>query len=123
MKTLTCIVCPNGCNLTIEKVGQEWIVKGNLCPKGKEFAVNEMTNPKRSICSTVRTIFKNMPRLPVRTYGEIPKDYIMSLMREINKIELTQKVHSGDIILENILGTGVNVIATSDMYLWIEGEE
>lgn len=123
MKTLTCIVCPNGCNLTIEKVGEEWVVKGNLCPKGKEFAVNEMTNPKRSISSTVRTIFKNMPRLPVRTSGEIPKNYIMSLMKEINKIELKQKVHSGDIIVENILGTGVNVIATSDMYLWIEGEE
>ena len=116
-ETLTCIVCPNGCRLSIEKVNGEWIVQGNLCPKGKEFAVNEMTSPMRTICTTVKTIYKDMPRLAVRTDREIPKGKIFTLMQEINKINLEHRVYNGDIIIENILNTGANIIATSNMYL------
>ncbi|OYT14596.1 MAG: molybdopterin oxidoreductase [Bacteroidetes bacterium 4572_77] len=115
MKELTCIVCPNGCLLNVDKKNDEWIVEGNLCPKGIEFAINEMTNAKRSICSTVNTIFKNTPRLPVRTDGEIPKKLIFPLMKEINAVTLERYVTTGEIIIENVLNTGINVIATSDI--------
>lgn len=71
MKTLTCIVCPNGCTVTIDKSGDDFIVKGNMCKRGRDFAINEMTNPKRSICSTVKTTIEGFPRLPVRTDGEV----------------------------------------------------
>ena len=116
-ETLTCIVCPNGCRLSVEKLHGEWIVQGNLCPKGKDFAINEMTSPSRSICTTVRTIYKDTPRLAVKTDREIPKSKIFSIMEEINKINLDRRVYNGDIIIENILNTGVNIIATSNMYL------
>lgn len=122
MVNLTCIICPNGCNLTVDMIDNKWIVNGNMCPKGREFAINEMTNPKRSICSTVKTIYEEIPRLSVRTDGEVPKDKIFDIMNEINKVCLKKKVHNGDVIIEDILGTGVNIIATSDMYLWIMGE-
>jgi CxxC motif-containing protein/thioredoxin reductase len=116
-ETLTCIVCPNGCTLSVEKLNGEWLVQGNLCPRGKEFAITEMTSPMRTICTTVRTIYKDIPRLSVRTDREIPKNQIFSIMEEINKIILERRVYNGDIIIENILNTGANIIATSNMYL------
>ena len=66
MKQLVCIGCPRGCRLTIEEMDGEFIVSGNSCPRGKAFAVSEMTMPKRTICSTVKTSFPDAPVLPVR---------------------------------------------------------
>jgi len=117
MKKLTCIVCPNGCQLSIEKEKEEWIVTGHLCPRGKDFAINEMINPKRSICSTVKTAYKDVPRLPVRTDGEIPIQDIFPLMKLLSTVVINHPVHNGEVIIENLLNTGVNIIATSDMYL------
>jgi len=117
MKKLTCIVCPNGCQLSIEKDKEEWIVTGHLCPRGKDFAINEMINPKRSICSTVQTTYKDVPRLPVRTDGEIPIEDIFPLMKLLSTVVIDHPVHNGEVIIENPFNTGVNVIATSDMYL------
>lgn len=122
MKKVICIICPNGCFLEIDKQNEEFIVRGNMCPRGREFGINEMINPKRSICSTVRTSYKSIPRLPVRTDGEIPFSLVFNTMKKINEINLDHPVHSGEIIIENILETGVNIIATSDMY-YLLGEE
>lgn len=116
MKEIVCIVCPNGCLLQVEKVENKFMVSGNMCQRGIQFGIDEMTNPQRSICSTVRTSFHNMPRVSVRTDGEVPLSLISRVMGEINKVYLTHKVHSEDIIIKDVLGTGVNVIATSDMY-------
>lgn len=122
MKNITCIICPNGCLLEVDKQGEEIRVRGNMCKKGAEFAVNEMINPKRSICSTVKTSYKSVPRLSIRTDGEVPFDYIFKVMGEINKTCIDHPVHSGEVIIENILGTGVNIISTSDLY-YLLGEE
>ena len=121
MKNITCIVCPNGCELSIEKAGEEWKVTGQKYNKGVEFALEEMTNPKRSITSTVRTVFPDMARLPVRTSKDVPKDMILPIMREINKIKLDRSLHGGDIIIPNVLDTGADIISCSDMYLFLEG--
>ncbi|MDF2674162.1 MAG: hypothetical protein K0R09_2430 [Clostridiales bacterium] len=122
MKNMTCIICPNGCLLEVDKQGEEIIVRGNMCKRGVEFGINEMTNPKRSISTTVKTSYKLIPRLPVRTDGEIPLDYIFRVMGEINDVKLDHLVHGGEIIIKDILGTGVNIISTSDMY-YLLGEE
>lgn len=116
MRTLTCIVCPNGCSIKINNVDGEWQVEGNLCKRGREFAIGEMTNPKRTVCSTVRTVYEGMRRLPVRTDGEVPLGSIFNVMGCINSVTLDHKVNSGDVIIENVCGTGVNIISTSDMY-------
>jgi CxxC motif-containing protein len=122
MKNFTCIVCPNGCSLSVEKIGEQLEVQGNKCPKGKEFAINEITDPRRSICSTIRTTFKKAPRLPVRTNGEVPLKDIFNVIAEINSKSLDKPVHAGEVIIENVSNTGINVIATSDLY-YLLGEE
>ena len=115
MKQLVCIGCPRGCRLTIDEKDGEYIVTGNTCPRGKEFAISEMTAPKRTICSTVKTVFPDVPVLPVRVSGDIPKEKIFDVMREINAVTLKERIGRGDAVIKNVLGLGVDVIATSDL--------
>lgn len=115
MKQLVCIGCPRGCRLTVEENSGEFIVTGNTCPRGKAFAISEMTEPKRTICSTVKTVFPGCPVLPVRVSDDIPKDRIFDVMCEINAVVLTERIGRGDVIIENVLGLGVDVISTSDL--------
>lgn len=115
MKQLVCIGCPRGCRLTVEENSGEFIVTGNTCPRGKAFAISEMTEPKRTICSTVKTVFPGCPVLPVRVSDDIPKDRIFDVMRKINAVVLTERIGRGDVIIENVLGLGVDVISTSDL--------
>lgn len=122
MEDLVCIVCPNGCVLQIEKVNGEVKVSGNMCKRGCDFALKEINNPSRTLCTTVRTIYKDAPRLSVRTDGEIPRNLIFDAMEEINKITLDRPVKRGEIIVKNIENTGINVISTSDTY-YLLGED
>jgi len=115
LKKITCIVCPNGCKLTIIEENEELLVEGNKCKRGIEFGINEIKNPLRSIASTVNTIYKEMPRLPVRTDGLIPKSKIFNVMREISKVVITNHVDINEVIIENVLNTGVNIISTSSL--------
>lgn len=115
MKQLVCIGCPRGCRLTIDEKDGEYIVTGNTCPRGKEFAISEMTAPKRTICSTVKTVFSDVPVLPVRVSDDIPKEKIFDVMREISAVTLKERIGRGDAVIKNVLGLGVDVIATSDL--------
>lgn len=115
MKQLVCIGCPRGCRLTVEEKDGEYIVTGNACPRGKAFAISEMTAPKRTICSTVKTVFAGCPVLPVRVSDDIPKEKIFDVMREINAVTLRERIGRGDVVIENVLGLGVDVISTSDL--------
>jgi CxxC motif-containing protein len=111
----TCIVCPIGCTLLVNREGENVVVTGNRCPKGAKFAIAEMTQPTRTIASTVKTTFAQVPVLPVRVSAEIPKDRIFDVMAEINKVVISRPVGRGDVILQNVLGLGVDVIATSSI--------
>lgn len=113
MRELVCIVCPKGCTMKIEEKDGEISVTGNSCKRGASFAVSEMTEPKRTVCSTVRTVFKDAPVIPVRVSAEIPKDRIFDVMREINAVTLSSPVGRNDVIIKNVLGLGADVIATS----------
>ncbi len=115
MRELVCIVCPKGCTMQITENSGEITVTGNTCKRGAQFAVSEMTAPKRTICTTVRTAFQGVPVLPVRVSAEIPKDRIFDVMHEINKVCVTSPVSRGDTVLENVLDLGVNIVATSDI--------
>lgn len=115
MKEFNCIVCPRGCLLHVEEVDGEFTVTGNTCQRGANFAISEMTEPKRTICSTVKTAFPEVPVLPVRVSEDIPKDRIFDVMAEINAVTLSERVGRGDVIIENVLGLGVNVISTSSV--------
>lgn len=115
MKELVCIVCPRGCTMNIEENGSEIFVSGNSCKRGEAFAKNEMTNPMRTICTTAATSFPEAPVLPVRVSADIPKNKIFDVMKEINGVVITERLGRGDIVIENVLGLGVDVIATSDL--------
>lgn len=115
MRELVCIVCPRGCTMQVEKDGEETKVSGNACKRGAQFAKSELTNPTRTICTTARTTFKDAPVLPVRVSAEIPKDRIFDVMHEINEVKVDSRVGRGDVIIENVLGLGVDIIATSDL--------
>lgn len=113
MKELTCIVCPRGCPLKIDDENGEIRVSGNFCKRGEKFAVDEMTCPKRTICTTVKTVFPEVPVLPVRVSTDIPKDTIFAVMKEINSFVLERRVDRGEVIIADVLDTGADVIATS----------
>ena len=127
MKEFNCIGCPRGCLLRVEEENGEFTVSGNSCENGRKFAVSEMTEPKRTICSTVKTVFDDVPVLPVRVSADIPKDKIFDVMREINSVTLDKRISGGDAVIENVLGLGVDVISTSNVlnehiYIKTEGK-
>lgn len=115
MKEMTCIVCPNGCALKAEEKEGEIRVTGNGCRRGIDFAVSELRCPMRTVCSTVRTVFPEMPVVPVRVSCEIPKDRIFNVMKEIDRVVLKDRAGRGDVLLRNVLGLGADVIVTSSM--------
>ena len=108
---LVCIVCPRGCRINVEN----GVVSGNSCKRGEAFALSEMTCPMRTVCSTVATTFEDYPVLPVRTNGEIPKDKIADLMKEINVV-VDKKIKRGDVVIQNVVGTDVDVVASASIY-------
>ena len=115
MSSFVCIVCPKGCTLNVTREGEKINVTGNSCKRGEAFAIAEITNPKRTICLTVRTVFEDVPVLPVRLSADIPKSRIFDVMGEINKVVVKTKIGRGEAVIKNVLGLGVDVIATSDI--------
>lgn len=115
MSELVCIVCPRGCTLQVEGTGEALRVTGNGCKRGADFARSELTAPMRTLCTTVRTAFPKAPVLPVRLSAEIPKERIFPVMEAINAVTLEKPVAMGGVILENVLGLGVDVVAASGL--------
>lgn len=112
---LTCIECPKGCLLTIEKTTLGVNVEGYDCLRGKRFAEKEVTNPTRTIASTVKTVFAEMPVVSVRTSGEIPKGSIFKVMDEINRVVVEKVYPIGTVLIKNVAFTGADIITTTDM--------
>jgi len=110
---LTCIVCPRGCRISIDEESKEVI--GATCARGEKFALTEITNPTRTVCTTVKTIFPSYPFLPIRTDGEIPKEKMKEAVELTKGFCLDRKVKRGEVVISNILDTNVNFIATADI--------
>lgn len=115
MADIVCIVCPNGCRLKAERRDGKLFVTGNKCPRGEAFAEEELTSPKRTLTSTVRTVFSKLPVVPVRTNGAVPKEMIKEIMTLIRNLKADRLYASGEPILKDALGTGVDIIVTLDM--------
>lgn len=115
-RTLTCIGCPLGCAVTVELDNGEIInVTGNTCKRGDDYARKEVTHPMRVVTSTIRVTGGELPVVSVKTEQDIPKEKIMDIMNSLADISVPAPVHIGDIILENVAQTGVNIIATKDV--------
>jgi len=114
-KNLVCIVCPIGCRLKITGTEDNPEISGGKCDKGITYAHDEMTNPLRMVCSTVKIKGGLHNVIPVKTDKPIPDKYKLEVTKAINKIELKSPVKMGDIIIKDLFGTGVNIIAERDM--------
>ncbi len=112
MKELTCIVCPRGCRLTID---DNLNVTGNSCPRGAEYAKNELTNPKRMITSIMRVKNRENTVVSVKTSVAIPKGMIFEVMEEINRVGVEAPTHIGDVAIKDVLGTGADIIITKNI--------
>ena len=112
-KELICIGCPMGCPLTVEVTQNEVSkVTGNTCPKGDAYARKEVTNPTRIVTSTIKVEGSRRRFISVKTKEDIPKDKIFACMQEINTIRAKAPVAVGDVLLEDVPGTKVAVVAT-----------
>ena len=115
-RELICIGCPLGCPLTVEMKGTEVVsVTGNTCPNGDRYARREVTDPKRTVTSTVRVLGGSLPVVSVKTAQDIPKNKIFDCMQELATIRVKAPVKEGDVIVSNIANTGVSVIATKEI--------
>lgn len=114
MTELICIVCPRGCHLQVDEANG-YAVTGNSCPRGAEYGRQEISDPRRSVTSTVLIEGAMYRRLPVRTDRTVPKADMVKVMDAIKQVRLSAPVKRGDVIIENVAGTGANLIATKDM--------
>lgn len=115
-RELTCIGCPLGCPITVNMNGKEVItVEGNTCKRGAEYARKEVTNPTRIVTSTVVVIGGKDVTVPVKTRSDIPKDKIFECVRALKGISVLAPVHIGDVILGDVAGTGVDMVATGNV--------
>ena len=109
---LICIQCPMGCPLTVTVEGDQVTVTGNTCPRGAVYGKKEVTHPTRTVTSTIEVEGGELPRVSVKTAGEVPKERIFAVMVAIRAAKVAAPVAIGDVIVKSAADTGVDVIAT-----------
>ena len=112
-RELTCITCPVGCTLHAQ-IGQDgtFVITGNRCPRGAAYGEKELTNPTRVVTSTVRVAGHKDVVVGVKTASDIPKGKIRDCMEALASVEVKPPVKIGDVVLENVADTGVNIVVT-----------
>lgn len=115
IREMVCVSCPLGCSMRVELAqdGKVINVEGNTCPRGQKYAVDECTAPVRMVTSTVKVNNGSHPVIPCKTSKPVPKSMMFEIMEKINSITVKSPVRMGDIIIENVCGTGADIIATN----------
>ncbi|HKM10081.1 MAG: DUF1667 domain-containing protein [Bacilli bacterium] len=111
-KEFVCIVCPRGCHLVVD---ENMEVTGNACPRGKVYALSELTNPVRMITSSVRVSNRVDTLVSVKTSAPVPKGKIMEAMDIINSLSVEAPTHINQIIKKDVLGLGVDILITKNI--------
>lgn len=112
MANIICIVCPKGCRLTVDE--NTLAVTGNGCPRGAEYGKNELTHPVRVVTSTVRVEGADICRCR-ENRGQRAKEKMFAVMDALDGVCLHAPVHCGDVVLADVCGTGVDVVATREL--------
>ena len=118
---LTCIICPMGCSMEVtvetDASGHKKVtaVKDNGCKRGEQYAAKELQNPTRTLTTTIKVEGGVLPLVPVKTAGEVPKASLLQCMEVVRRAGCKAPVKRGDILLYDLLGTGINVIACADV--------
>lgn len=115
--SMICISCPIGCRLTVtvsksSEGTPDIAVSGNACPRGIIYGREEALSPKRVVTATVRLSGGRFERLPVKTSAPLPKEYIGKLLEELYSMKVTSPVSTGTVIMQDVFGTGIDVVAT-----------
>ena len=113
MKEFTCIICPRGCHLMVDEDNN---VSGNTCPKGKEYALNEITHPVRTITSSIRVRNRPYTLVSVKTSKPVPKELIFKVMKQINNLSVDAPTKIGDVVVKNILNLNVDILISKNIY-------
>ena len=115
-KNLTCIGCPLGCLITVElENGKVISVTGNTCKRGDDYVRKEVINPMRIVTSTVKVSGGNVPAVSVKTKSDIPKGKIFDCVKALKEVVVQAPVSIGDVVLTNVAGTGVDMVATKNV--------
>lgn len=115
-RELICIGCPLGCRITVSMENGEVVdVTGNTCKRGEAYAIKEVTAPARTVTSTVIVKGGTLRMVSVKTQTDIPKEKIQDCMAALKGVCVEAPVHIGQVIVENVAGTGVNVVATKNI--------
>ena len=109
-RNMTCIICPRGCALTVDIEGDAVTVTGNGCPKGKQYAIDECTNPTRTVTSTVRVSNRENTMVSVKTASPVAKSRIFEVMDAIRAHQATAPIAIGDVLIPDVCGA--DVVAT-----------
>ncbi len=112
---IICVACPKGCRLQARREDGEILVSRAGCKRGKQYAIGEITDPRRMVASTVRIKGGLHPLIPVYTSEPFPKEQIFDLLEEIRKTEIQAPVKAGDVVMKNALGTNIDIVASRDM--------
>lgn len=117
-RKIICIACPMGCHLTVTEDRNDengYRVEGNTCKKGADYGIKEVTAPSRTLTTTVKIRNAKLCRVPVVTRGEIPKERLFDAMNIISHVELLSPVSVGDVVIENLVDSGVSLIVSRSM--------
>lgn len=118
MRRVSCIVCPMSCVGEVEiQNGQVMRMIGFNCERGRAYAKSEVTAPKRVLTTTVKITNGILHLLPVVSRQPLPKEKILPAVRCLAAIEVKTPVKAGDVIYSDILGLGVDIIASRDVAL------
>jgi len=117
IEKIICIRCPEGCEITVnlDEIKNITEITGNSCKLGLIFAENEIKNPTRMLTTTVKVKNGLLPLVPVYTEKPVPKEKIFEIINELKKIEIKAPVKLNQIIVENILNLGINILASRDI--------
>ena len=113
-RELTCIICPRGCSLTADITNGVVTVTGNACPKGQDYAVNECTNPVRTVTATVRVSNRYNTMASVKTVTPVSKNSMMDVMTVLRKTQIEAPCQIGDVILKNVCGSDIVITKAVD---------
>ncbi len=108
-KEFICIVCPRGCHIFVNENKE---ITGNLCKRGLTYVKTELTNPTRTLTTTVKTVFEDLPRVSVKSDKPIPKKMIFEIMDALADVKIDKPMEIGEIVVKDILDTGANIVLT-----------
>ncbi|MFX0104141.1 MAG: DUF1667 domain-containing protein [Candidatus Hodarchaeota archaeon] len=116
-RDIRCIVCPTGCMVHVENLNGELIIEGHSCKRGEEYSREEFISPRRILTTTMRVDNGFLPLIPVRSSKPIPKDRLKETLKEIARRQIEAPIKMGDVLIENVLGLDINIIASRDLII------